>query len=450
MDESPGNREILTVLLRSWNMRTTEATAAAALQTLDAAQAAGDPFRIAVLDPGMPGLGGESLARAIKANPVLGHTRLVACVAPDRQGGDARWKRVGVAGALTKPVRLLELRRVLLAVIKGGPTTKFPPTLAPVLARKSGWRRGRILVAEDNIANQQVAVGILGKLGLRADVAANGAEALKALETIPYDLVFMDVQMPEMDGLQATRRIRASESAVLDHRVPIVAMTAHAFQSDRDQCLQAGMDDYVTKPVELPALVAVLEKWFQAKDQGTQPIEQEVHSTVKPVRQDAPPVFDRAAVTRRMMHDNELIRMVIDGFLQELPGQIDGLERSLTLGDARAVAKLAHRIKGASATVGGEALRAAAAALELAANEERLDTATALMSDFTAQSNALKMALRAFPSARMRLSRKGDSGTTREGRCAPPWPHLSRDGSSDRRMPQPREKLFRARPVHAA
>jgi CheY-like chemotaxis protein len=120
----------------------------------------------------------------------------------------------------------------------------------------------RILLAEDNITNQQVAVGILKKLGLRADAVANGAEAVKALETLPYDLVLMDVQMPEMNGIEASRHIRNPHSAVRNHRIPIIAMTAGAMQGDREKCLEAGMNDYVSKPISPQALAEALDRWL--------------------------------------------------------------------------------------------------------------------------------------------------------------------------------------------
>ena len=133
-------------------------------------------------------------------------------------------------------------------------------------------RRGaaRILLAEDNITNQQVAVGLLKRLGLRADAVADGAEAVKALESLPYDLVLMDVQMPVLDGLEATRQIRNPHSAVLNHEVPIIAMTANAMQSDRNECLDAGMNDYVSKPVSRRALAEALDRWLPKEAAGTQ------------------------------------------------------------------------------------------------------------------------------------------------------------------------------------
>ena len=159
-------------------------------------------------------------------------------------------EEIGFAAYLTKPARQSEIFDCLSAVLAGtAPARQARPIVTRHTIRE--MRRGvvRILLAEDNITNQQVALGILKKLGLRADAVANGAEAVKALETLPYDLVLMDVQMPEMDGLEATRQIRNPQSAVRNHQIPIIAMTAHAMQGDREKCLEAGMNDYVSKPI---------------------------------------------------------------------------------------------------------------------------------------------------------------------------------------------------------
>jgi CheY-like chemotaxis protein len=172
-------------------------------------------------------------------------------------------QEIGFAAYLTKPVRHSEILGCLSAVLAGAAVAHQEQ---PIVTRHTirEMRRGvvRILLAEDNITNQQVALGILKKLGLRADAVANGAEAVKALETIPYDLVLMDVQMPEMNGLEATRQIRNPHSGVRNHRIPIIAMTAGAMQGDREKCLEAGMNDYVSKPVSPQALVEALEKWL--------------------------------------------------------------------------------------------------------------------------------------------------------------------------------------------
>ena len=181
--------------------------------------------------------------------------------------GDARrFEEIGFAAYATKPIRHQELKTVLsLVLARSGQTGAAAHRHAPHGIGDTelfAGRKARILLAEDNITNQQVALGILKKLGLRADAVANGAEALKALETIPYDLVLMDVQMPEMDGSRPPGRsaIRNPQSSIT--RIPIIAMTAHAMQGDRERCLEAGMNDYVTKPVSPQALAEVLDKWL--------------------------------------------------------------------------------------------------------------------------------------------------------------------------------------------
>ena len=242
-------------------------------------------------------------------------------------------------------------------------------------------RRGavRILLAEDNITNQQVAVGILKKLGLRADAVANGAEAVKALETIPYDLVLMDVQMPEMDGLEATRHIRNPQSAVRNHQIPIIAMTAHAMQGDREKCLEAGMNDYVSKPISPQALAEVLDKWLPKEPAATTKQAAGKPEEAGPVSAKEPevPVFDKAGMMARLMDDEDLARTVVEGFLEDIPKQIEALKGYLEAGDAARAERQAHTIKGASANVGGEALRAVAFEMEKAGKTGDLESVTA-------------------------------------------------------------------------
>ena len=266
VDDRPVNREILMVLLKSWGMRPSEVTdGTSALRALIQAQATWDPFAIAILDMQMPGMDGKSLGRAIKSDLTLNETRLVLCSSIGQMGNDQEFKEIGFAATLTKPIRRQELLDVLTAVISGKEIAPSRMKMTPVFSFGQSLSHVRILLAEDNTTNQQVAVGILKKLGLAVDVAANGAEAVKALETLPYDLVLMDVQMPEMDGIEATRIVRDPQSRVLNHQVPIVAMTANAMQGDREQYLKEGMNDYVAKPIEVPALIAALEKWLKPK-----------------------------------------------------------------------------------------------------------------------------------------------------------------------------------------
>ena len=447
VDDHAVNREIFLVLLKSWGLRPAEAAdGPAALQALAQAKAALDPFTIAILDMQMPGQDGESLGRAIKNDPNLRDTRLVMCSSLGQLGGNQRLEEIGFAAALTKPVRRQDLQEALAAALSGKKIKASRAQITPGFAVGQGFRPARILVAEDNITNQQVAVGILRNLGFKAEVAANGMEAIQALESIPYDLVLMDVQMPEMDGFEATRRIREAEGRgrrtedrgptalqplafslqpFPSPHLPIIAMTAHALQGDRDKCMAVGMDDYVTKPIEVSALVAVLEKWLKPTVDGRQPLagetkERDAAATqragdnlsqqdqaasagdrLSPPRDAAPaarrgeatPVFDRAGLMNRVMDDEEMARVVIKGFLEDMPVQIKQLKDYAAAGDARHVEQQGHRIKGASATVGGEALSALAAALEGAGKRGNLAMISARMPELDAQFAALKEAM---------------------------------------------------------
>jgi CheY-like chemotaxis protein/HPt (histidine-containing phosphotransfer) domain-containing protein len=310
-------------------------------------------------------------------------------------------------------------------VIAGSPATggaNPSPLAAPPLSMEPGRLAAmRILLAEDNATNQAVALGILGKLGLTADPAANGAEALRALETKHYDLVLMDVQMPEIDGLEATRRIRDPRTSVLDHGVPVVAMTAHALQGDQQKCLEAGMNDYITKPVSPWVLARALERWLPRQAVGAEPAPEADTSTadtstadtstadtsaacapiewvesVESARAGTPQavaIFDRAGMMARLLDDETLACAVVEGFLDEMPNEIESLRRCALAGDADGARRQAHSIKGASANVGGEALRAVAYAAEKAGQAGDLPAIMAHMPDLESQFALLREAM---------------------------------------------------------
>jgi signal transduction histidine kinase/CheY-like chemotaxis protein/HPt (histidine-containing phosphotransfer) domain-containing protein len=229
-----------------------------------------------------------------------------------------------------------------------------------------GRLKGRILLAEDNIINQEVALGILRKLGLSADVAANGREAIDVLSTIPYDLVLMDVQMPDMDGFEATRCIRDPQSPIRNHHVPIIAMTAHAMVSDNKKCLEAGMDDYIAKPVNPKKLAMVLRKWLaNSPDEKGENEPQGALAAQSPLpKLGGVPVFDKAGLIERLMGDKDLAGTIMEGFIEDIPKQVEMLQHYLEGGDALKVQRQAHTIKGAAANVGGEALCAIALEVE--------------------------------------------------------------------------------------
>ena len=257
----------------------------------------------------------------------------------------------------------------------------------------------RILLAEDNITNQQVAQGILSKLGLHTDAVANGREALLALRNIPYDLVLMDVQMPEMDGLEATRAIRAAGEGVLNPSIPIIAMTAHALQGDREKCLAAGMDDYISKPVTPAGLSALLEKWLAR----LAVVGRTRESSLSASRSRTPDPdlggnvddadFGESELLEQLADDRNLAAEIIRTFLEDIPKRIEALRGLLDAGDAKGVEHQAHTIKGAAAAVSGKSLMAVAFELEVAGKSGDLATAAATLATLRSRFERLKKAM---------------------------------------------------------
>jgi PAS domain S-box-containing protein len=265
VDDNATNRRVLAEQLAPSGMSVTvSADGPRALQELRRAVAEGEPFAVAVVDRAMPGMDGLALARAVRADSSLASTELVLLTSLGRT--DHEVTEAGLYHVLSKPVRQSELLNTLAHVLGGGvtgsitiPASTTAPPQRP--ANGSGGATGpRILVAEDTVINQLVARRMLERLGCRVDVANNGREVIRALERIPYALVLMDVRMPEMDGFEATEAIRAYEAHTGDH-TPIVAMTASAMEGDREQCIAAGMDDYLAKPIRLNDLEGMLQRW---------------------------------------------------------------------------------------------------------------------------------------------------------------------------------------------
>ncbi|HQF39080.1 MAG TPA: PAS domain S-box protein [Opitutaceae bacterium] len=365
VDDNATNREILRIQLGAWGLRpAVAADGTAALTELIRGSESPDPYRLAILDMQMPEMDGAALGLAIRGDPRLGGLPLILMPSLVGHGDATRVAGVGFAACLTKPVRQGELLATLCAVLGGGaaqPTEKAPPrrTAVPKLSRQ-----GRILLADDSGTNQLVAVAMLKKLGLSADAVANGEEAVEMLAGVPYDLVLMDVQMPVMDGLMATRRIRDPLSAVLNHDVPIIAMTAHAMAREHAECRAAGMNDIVTKPVDPRALAAVLEKWLPEQPAD---VHDAAPGAIVATPGPAAIVYDRAGFLARMMSDEAMLATIRDTFLEDMPRQLEALARAAEAGDLPQVEATAHRIAGAAGNVGGEALREAARALEAAA-----------------------------------------------------------------------------------
>ncbi|MGH9658981.1 MAG: response regulator, partial [Bryobacteraceae bacterium] len=255
VDDHQPTRAGMESLLAGWNMHVD--TAANASEALARAEA--NPYRLVILDHGLPDADGFELAPRLAE---YGAAVVLLTSLPAR-GHAAQARRAGIAGYLTKPVRRDHLERCLRSVLglapEGGPAALIT---RHEIESEQRQLRARVLLAEDNLINQKLATRLLEKRGLRVDVVSNGREAVEAVSNSAYDLVLMDCQMPELDGLAATRQIRSLESA-LRRRTPIIAMTAHAFEEDRERCLEAGLDDYVAKPIQPELLFATLDRWLQ-------------------------------------------------------------------------------------------------------------------------------------------------------------------------------------------
>jgi CheY-like chemotaxis protein/HPt (histidine-containing phosphotransfer) domain-containing protein len=370
VDDNATNRKILSHQLNSWGMIHEEADSGArALEALRRAASQGEAYDVAILDLMMPGMDGFELARAVKSDPPIAGTRLVLLTSFGVRGDGASARGLDVAACLTKPVRQSQLFDCLMNVVgqpaepdaarAGEPSkmyTKYRTKETKMFSNKL------ILLAEDNVVNQKVAVRQLQKLGYRADAVANGREALEALGRIPYDLVLMDCQMPEMDGYAATAEIRRREGD--SKHTPVVAMTANALEGDRERCMAAGMDDYVSKPVRPEELAAVLERFLSDASR----VAQDAPGVLKDTR---PPV-DLERLHAVMGDDPEEVCAIIGVYLEQMAHSLERLDAAIASCDAPEVNSVAHNCVGVSATCGADALLGPLRELERMGREHRL------------------------------------------------------------------------------
>ncbi len=264
--EGGTNRELLCAYLKSWGCAHKAASdSQEALSVAREAAESGTPFHVAILDYMMPDIDRDSLGRAIKTDPKLKDTVLIMLTSWGQRGDAAKASEMGFAAYLTKPVKRSELFDCLVTVLYEVPGQTRGDRKQVLVTRHTlaeTKQKVRILLVEDNVVNQKLAVRLLEKTGCRADAVATGKEAIKALETVSYDVVLMDVQMPEMDGYEATRIIRDPQSNVRNHDIAIIAMTAHAMKGDRERCIEVGMDDYVSKPIRPKQLFDAINKFL--------------------------------------------------------------------------------------------------------------------------------------------------------------------------------------------
>ncbi len=390
IDDNATNRRILEGMLRNWGMRPHGAAGgSAALGELARAAAAGSPYRLVLLDVMMPEVDGFAVAQRIQRQPELAGATILMLSSADRQGDAARCRQLGVSRYLTKPVKQSELLDAILLALSGPASAPRPSVTAPGRHPVAGAApRGlRVLLAEDNAINQVIAVELLKREGHAVAVANNGAEALEVLGRERFDLVLMDVQMPEMDGLEATAALRAREGQTGRH-TPVIALTAHAMKGDRERCLAAGMDGYVTKPIQPAELRRAITE--AANGKAADPV------GTGGATAEALPVLDRAAVLGRVSHDRELLGQVTEMFLRECPRQLAALRQSLAQGDAAALVRGAHALKGTAGSLGATAAAWAALALETAGRRGDLDEGAATLAGLEAEVSRFREALTAW------------------------------------------------------
>ena len=352
VDDNATNRRILEEILTAWGLRPTLVDGGpGAIAALDYALSIGKPFSFALVDFQMPGLDGFGLAQQIKKRPELATTMIMMLSSVGHRGDGTRSREIGVASYLTKPVRQSVLLDAMLSVLAA---KDAPPDRKVLVTRHTlneARRSLRILLAEDNAVNRQLVTALLTKRGHTSVSVVNGREAVASVANGGFDLVLMDVQMPEMDGLQATAAIRKAEQATGTH-VPIVALTAHAMKGDREACLAAGTDEYLSKPVNATELFALIET-LTGITGSTKP----AHPDVAPVPE---PAFDMGSVLARVEGDRSLLRELAQIFRTEVPGVLAEIRLCVATGNSAGLERAAHGFRGACGSFGaGGAVRAA-------------------------------------------------------------------------------------------
>jgi two-component system, sensor histidine kinase and response regulator len=373
VDDNATNRRVLSGLLRLWGARPTAVESGpAALAEIRQTAAAGETYSLLLVDAMMPDMDGFSLVEQIRREPKIAPSTIMMLTSADRQSDSARCRQLGLSGYLVKPVKADELQIAILAALAGSSTVNRSSRVAVKAeeAGPAGTSRGglRILLAEDNLVNQRVASHLLKNAGHFVIAVVNGREAIEALAREDFDLVLMDVQMPEMDGLEATRAIRALEQKTGRH-LPIVAMTAHAMKGDRERCLEAGMDDYLPKPVQKAELFRVLEAHRPARsapESGAALVSSNL-------------VFDMSVALDRVDGEREVLEEIVRLYLTDVPSRLEEMERALARKDGKRLASAAHSLKGSTGCLGGpRAADAAQRVEELAANADLNHAAQAL------------------------------------------------------------------------
>jgi signal transduction histidine kinase/CheY-like chemotaxis protein/HPt (histidine-containing phosphotransfer) domain-containing protein len=404
VDDNHTNRIALKGMLSNWRMKPVcVESGQQALGAMKEAHRNGHSFPLVILDVCMPEMDGFTVAQRIKDDPDLSAATVMMLSSAARRSDADRCRKLGVAQYLSKPVRQSALLDAIVTAL-GSPVRTCPtPGVREVVGQT---RPLRVLVAEDNLVNQKLAVCVLEKWGHTVRVAQNGRQALQALDEETFDLVLMDVQMPKMDGYEATTAIRENEKRSGRH-VPILAMTAHAMKGDRERCLQAGMDGYVSKPIGAQALAAAITEVLPERMQpqeAIQPRDEAANKELEEGRVDRnreqpsgatdAEVFDAAEAFHRLDGDMQLLRELVGLFMEDRPNIAGQIAQALDDGDMEALARAAHSLKGALGNLAARRSFAAALNLETVAREGNCDAAREAWSELETEISLLESALK--------------------------------------------------------
>lgn len=390
VDDNATNRIILHHYLTAWGMHSESVEGGAqGLAVLRIAADHSQSYDLALLDHQMPEMNGLELARAIAADPSWASLTLVMLSSLGQRSDVEAADYPHIAAWLSKPVRQSQLFDCLATLFSQSSRNEEPQQATrvapPIREEMVIQHRPLILVAEDNAVNQKLAIHMLEKFGYRADVVADGREALEALSRIRYSAILMDCQMPELDGFEATKEIRARENFAGTH-TPIIAMTANAMRGDKERCLEAGMDDYLAKPVKPEELKAVLARW-------TGPAGSSAVASPLPPSSTPTAAFNLEAALERVGGDRPLLGELATLFLQTSPKLLADLQTALAHQDAAAMAYAAHTLKGSAGNFSAQGVFGAAANLEKLARNKDLDQAPAVLATLEHELSRLQSAL---------------------------------------------------------
>ena len=344
-----------------------------ALMAMHDAMAKNEPYSMVLLDLQLPGVDAAQLGQMIKNEVQFSSIKLVLISSQGQRGDARKMREQGFSAYLSKPIHQDELYSALLQVSDGNESKDNTKLVTRYTVKEQTEKfSAKVLVVDDNYVNQAVAKGMLEKFGLEVDLANNGLEALELLQQLSYDLVFMDCQMPVMDGYTATRKIRDPQSGVKNHLVPVIAMTANVMQGDKEKCLAAGMNEFIAKPVDPVKLGHVLAKLLSLKGSDENNSAKVAEASTGELEIEIL-VFDYEAMSERLMNDKELIAIIAETFLADMPIQIELLKNMVESNDVLGAATQAHKIKGAASNVGGMALSAVALKIEQAGKNGEIE-----------------------------------------------------------------------------